>query len=300
MDLASEWAFRERAFAHLRAVQLRTGGPVRQSDVAGFTHEGDRIRLMPTMRGIWKPRQLTAALSFVTTFSGSGPAPYEDHEGPDGLLRYKWQGDDPDATDNRAMRIAMQARLPLIYFKGIAKGLYEPVFPVTLVGEEPESKQFVVAFDEVSVDHWDRRDAIDLAIVRKYAERVTKARVHQPVFRSVVLEAYGHACALCSLRHIELLDAAHIRPDSEGGEPVVTNGISMCKIHHAAYDTEIIGIRPDHVIQVRDDVLEEEDGPTLRHSLQGLHDHKMRAPRGKSRPSVDLLEERWEKFRASA
>jgi len=146
---------------------------------------------MPTMRGIWKPRQLGAALSFVTTFSGGGIAPYEDVEGPDGLLRYKWQGVDPLNADNRAMRSAMENRLPLIYFKGIAKGLYEPIYPVTLVGEEPGQMQFVVALDEVSVGHWEHRNVIDLETVRRYAMRMTKVRVHQPVFRSVVLQAHG-------------------------------------------------------------------------------------------------------------
>ena len=130
---------------------------------------------------------------------------------------------------------------------------------------------------------------------------MTKVRVHQPVFRSVVLEAYGRSCAMCNLRHTELLDAAHIRPDAEGGEPVVTNGISMCKIHHAAYDTEIVGIRPDHEIRVRGDVLEEEDGPTLRYSLQGMHGQRLRLPRQRAaRPATELLEERWEKFLESA
>jgi len=301
VDLATEWEFREGAFAHLRAVQLRTGGPVKQTDVADYRFRGQSFRLMPPQSGIWKPRQLGAALSFVSVAAREGMRPYEDHEGPDGLVRYKWRGTDPEHADNRALRAAMGHRLPLIYFKGIAKGLYEPIYPVDLVGEEPSSMQFVVALDEVSVDHWGQRDVIDLATMRRYAERVTRQRVHQPVFRSMVLRAYGSACALCNLRHTELLDAAHIRPDSRGGEPVVRNGISMCKIHHAAYDTRIIGIRPDRAVEVRPDVLEEEDGPTLRYSLQGLHGSRMRVPRSaSSKPDPELLEERWEEFRASA
>ena len=296
-----EWEFRERAFAFLRAVQLRTGGPVRQADVGFFEFRGGKYRLMPTQQGILKPRQLDAALSFVTRYSGSGYRPYDDHEGPDGLLRYKWEGTDPDHYRNRGMRLAMEARLPLIYFRAIAKGLYEPIFPVTLVGEEVAARQFVVALDEVSAGYWDNRNVIDLATRRVYAERATKVRVHQPVFRSVVLDAYGHRCALCNLRRRELLDAAHIRADADGGEPVVTNGISMCKIHHAAYDSDILGIRPDRVIRLRSDVLMEQDGPTLRYSLQGLHGEQMQVPRRRAAyPSVDLLEERWDRFKQSA
>jgi putative restriction endonuclease len=75
----------------------------------------------------------------------------------------------------------------------------------------------------------------------------------------------------------------------------------MCKIHHAAYDSDILGIRPDRVIRLRSDVLMEQDGPTLRYSLQGLHGEQMQVPRRRAaHPSVDLLEERWDRFKQSA
>jgi len=48
-----------------------------------------------------------------------------------------------------------------------------------------------------------------------------------------------------------------------GGEPVVPNGVSMCKIHHAAFDAGIFGVDPDGVrVEVRADVLSEIDGPS--------------------------------------
>ena len=49
---------------------------------------------------------------------------------------------------------------------------------------------------------------------------------------------------------------------------MVTNGIAMCKIHHAADDVNIFGISPDYRVVVRADVLKEIDGPTLRYTLQ--------------------------------
>lgn len=46
-----------------------------------------------------------------------------------------------------------------------------------------------------------------------------------------------------------MLDAAHIIPDPDpDGHPEVSNGLSLCKFHHAAFDRRIIGIRPDNVI----------------------------------------------------
>ena len=50
--------------------------------------------------------------------------------------------------------------------------------------------------------------------------------------------------------------------------PEVRNGLALCKIHHAAYDHNIIGINADYNIEVREDVLAEIDGPMLKHGLQ--------------------------------
>jgi putative restriction endonuclease len=97
-----------------------------------------------------------------------------------------------------------------------------------------------------------------------------------------------------------LLDAAHILPDARGGAPVVTNGISLCKLHHAAFDQNILGIRPDLMIEINRRVLDEIDGPMLLHGLQGFHRSPLTVPRPRQlRPDAVLLEQRYEVFRAS-
>ena len=134
---------------------------------------------------------------------------------------------------------------------------------------------------------------------RQYATRETRQRLHQRSFRERVLQAYQDRCALCRLRHPELLEAAHIIPDSEpGGDPVVPNGISLCRLHHGAFDRYFIGIRPDYTVEVRHSILEETDGPMLRHGLQGVHNQRIWTPRSAERkPDPDLLERRYERFR---
>jgi len=89
-----------------------------------------------------------------------------------------------------------------------------------------------------------------------------------------------------------------IIPDNEpGGDPIVKNGIALCKLHHAAFDNFFFGIRPDFVVEVRRDVLKETDGPMLRHGLQGLHKIRLLIPRKLDlRPDPELLERRWERF----
>lgn len=124
-------------------------------------------------------------------------------------------------------------------------------------------------------------------------------RLHQPVFRARVIRAYDTACAVCRLRHADLLDAAHILGDAESGQPVVSNGLSLCKIHHAAYDRKILGVKPDYTVQLRDDVLSEVDGPMLRYGLQEMHGRHLHLPaRRQDRPDRDALAARWEAFTA--
>ena len=78
-----------------------------------------------------------------------------------------------------------------------------------------------------------------------------------------------------------LLDAAHITPDSAlHGEPVVSNGMSLCRLHHAAFDRLLLGVHPSYVIHVRRDILEVVDDPMLRHGLQGLEGSGLWCRRG--------------------
>jgi putative restriction endonuclease len=128
-----------------------------------------------------------------------------------------------------------------------------------------------------------------------------KVRLHQHRFRELVVSAYRNRCAVCRLAHPELLDAAHILPDKdERGKPEVSNGLSLCKIHHGAYDAGIMGVAPDYRVHIREDVLEEKDGPMLVHGLQELHGTEIVLPRSKRLyPNKSYLEERFARFRAA-
>jgi putative restriction endonuclease len=224
---------------------LSTFGPeetFRYEQLAQFHFQGERVPLTDRGRGIRKPARLSAALSFSTVYtSPNGVPPYEDAEGRDGLLRYKIRGDDPRHPENVAMRAAHEQQLPLIWFVGVAAGLYLPRYPVYLVGEE--QGQFVVALDQAQRNLAAAQSPDINEDDRRYAEAITQRRLHQPLFRARVLQAYESRCAMCHLRHASLLDASHILDDKhELGQPVVPNGLALCKIHHAGFDQNIIGV----------------------------------------------------------
>ncbi|NLE80830.1 MAG: HNH endonuclease [Rhodococcus sp.] len=272
--------------------------PISRQDLLDFTIDGEMFRLMDRTRGIRKPRELPSALSISTTYRPPGAKrPYEDAMGSDGLLRYKWSTTDPDNMDNRGLRAAMASGVPLIWFYGVGPSLFQPVYPVFIVAEEPERHQFVIA-TEVARDLHVADSPVEDQL-RRYVVAETKRRLHQPVFRATVMRAYETRCAVCALRHRELLDAAHIVPDShEAGIASVTNGLAMCKIHHAAYDVHILGVTPDLVVEIRKDLLEEIDGPMLEHGLKERHGQKLMvvpAVRGE-RPNRDLLAISYDRF----
>ena len=115
-----------------------------------------------------------------------------------------------------------------------------------------------------------------------------------------VLHAYRVHCAICNLQHRSLLDAAHIIPDNVGGKPEVSNGLSLCKIHHAAYDQNILGINPDYKIEIRKDILAEIDGPMFKYGLQKMNGHKLILPRSiQNRPDINGLDIRYQKFKGA-
>lgn len=198
-------------------------------------------------------------------------------------------------AENVALRNAMQAKLPLIWFVGVAKGVFEPIYPVWIIGDEPDFLQFTLAVDSSQRFLPTQLDED----MRRYAERTTKARLHQRVFRAQVLLAYGGKCCVCRLKHSELLDAAHIISDGQPlGQPVVPNGLSMCKIHHAAFDNRILGIRPDLTLHVRHDILEEVDGWMLKGGIQDTHNKTLEIlpSQRASRPDPERLESRYADF----
>lgn len=304
--LDTDWRLRLAAFAQLRALRDRHGADIATAAelAAGFEFEGERIRLSPPRQGIWKPRQAAAALTIVTAAPRPGrPAPYDDHvDESTGFYSYRYERTDSQLPSNRAVRRAMELRRPLIYLIGLDKGLYQVVHPVYVTADSPETLTFRVEADAESWVFDPAHAEIDQrAPAREYATVAAKRRLHQHRFRRLVVHAYRTRCAVCRLRHESLLDAAHILEDRhERGLPEVPNGLALCKIHHTAYDVNILGISPDYRVHIRADILMERDGPMLKWGLQEMDGGLLSAPRDESqKPNRDFLAERFNRFRAA-
>jgi putative restriction endonuclease len=273
----------------------------------GFMFRGDRIPLVNPQRGIFKPHQMRFLLSIKTVFPKPGGKVWYDDQREvhrqifdgDETIDYAFMGQNPDAADNRWLREAFENSIPIIYFLGIAPGRYQAILPAFISGWDAQALKARVAF---GVADQDASAPPQNAIERRYSLRAVKQRLHQASFREAVISAYNGRCALSGLPEPLLLDAAHIVSDKDErlGQPVVSNGIPLSKIHHAAFDAHLIGIDPDYRLHVSDRLLMQKDGPMLE-ALKHLDGGAIHLPnRNKDRPDRDRLALRFERFKAAA
>lgn len=260
----------------------------------GAPFQGGLVTLLGA-QGIWKPKQCEYPISITSIPEG----PYNDSLKND-VLHYSYRGKDPNHPSNVLLREMMVKQIPLIYFLGIIRGRYMASWPAYITYDQPHLLQFQVEFDDRNHLYLGGEAAEKSAetLRRKYITANVLIRQHQQKFSERVIHAYQEQCALCHLRHRELLDAAHIIGDKEeGGEPVISNGLALCKIHHAAFDRFIIGITPDYIIKVRQEVLDEIDGPMLKYGIQSLQNSKLILPKSKNDfPDREKLAQRYLKF----
>ncbi len=134
---------------------------------------------------------------------------------------------------------------------------------------------------------------------------VISRRRRDPAFRDATLRAYAYTCAMCgwdgALKKQPVgLEAAHVRWHSQHGPDDPTNGVALCSLHHRLLDLGVLGLTPDHHIQVADAfVSSSETGHRLGHEL---HDRPLRDPQPRH-PKIDEAHVEWhrkEVFHGSA
>jgi putative restriction endonuclease len=290
---AEQAAIRQDIFVWLDNQVASNFGVLSRRVIESYHFHGSPLKLANPGRGIWNPKSFDSSLSILHTYSG----PYDDTLTDGSYLRYHYEASDPDAGSNRKLRKAARDGVPLVYFHGIAEGLYLPYYPVFIVEDRYDERVVIVALDKALVPSLD--SAHDTEIQRTYIERIVRTRVHQREFRQKIILAYDYTCAVCRLNNAELLDAAHITLDSSmDGIAFTPNGLALCKLHHAAYDRNLLGIDQNHRIHIAQRVL---DGPASgalnsyfrEHLGRSLHVPKAR----RLRPDCWRLAARFEQFR---
>lgn len=295
-DNERDAAIRLAAFTHLARLTDFYGEELHRKVLyKGFDFGGERIALM-AQHGIFRPKQLKTPLT-LTTSANPRNRDYQDGIAED-FISYKYQGDDPEHRDNVGMRRAMELGRPLIYFFGIGDGYYLAFWPVYILDDNRAAREVRLAagaLDQPAA----HRVAEPNDPLLKYCTAAVRARIHHRKLRERVLAAYRRRCAVCRLKYPRWLDAAHITLDAPGSRPGVPNRLSLCKLHHVAFDRHLLGINPrQHRMEVRRDLLHRADFPLLQPGLQELQGSSIELPRNTDEhPDPAALEERYEQFR---
>lgn len=294
-------SLRSSCFASLDVLCAQFGEdvPYRDGLDRGFPFRGQRVAFLSPYNGIHRARSQDgpAALSINT----SANSPYDDAEVPDGFL-YAYRSGPIDQPDNRALREAHTLGVPLVYFVATRPGSYKPLYPCYVVHDDPVARNVLVAPGKM-IGPLDERDPAPFEdpLERRYGVREARVRLHQARFRGHVLDAYSNKCTICRLKEGRLLDAAHIVGDlEEKGEPLIENGLSLCSIHHRAFDQNLVGIAPNYRVHVSRRLLEDEDGPMLD-LLKTAHEQSIEVPSRRAwRPDPERLAMRFERFAAAS
>lgn len=291
------------AFARLRELTLVYGGALPWAALTrGFAARGRTILFASAAEGIFRPAGMIGMLSLKTVVpKPKGRVWYHDQATPEletvgDVFWYAFTGSNPENTRNQWLRDAMLRRLPLIYFFGVAPGVYEPLFPAFIIEWNRDALSCGVSFSSEAIGDQQLTPAVP---ERRYALRTVQQRLHQAAFRERVLDAYGRRCALTDLPEPRLIDAAHIMSDGDElyGQPDVRNGICMSKLHHAAYDAGLIGIDTNMTIHVSKRLMLRHDGPMLELGLKALEGKPIRMPDDPlAMPDLSRLSARFQMF----
>ena len=142
MDSEVELQLRHLIFQRLAEI-VAEHGVVTRPALEALQVGNETRRIIDRNRGIWNPQSMLATLSVVSNPSG----PYADVDVGDSLLAYDYRAGSTDG-DNKKMRRAYELGLPIILLRTIRPGVFVPVFPVYVVKDDIDNRQFVLALDE--------------------------------------------------------------------------------------------------------------------------------------------------------
>ncbi len=94
-------------------------------------------------------------------------------------------------------------------------------------------------------------------------------RLGQGSFRVMVTDVYQRRCAVTRERVLPALDAAHIKPYSQGGDHAIKNGLLLRSDVHKLLDKGYVTVSPDHRFEVSRKVKEDFDNGRHYYSYHG-------------------------------
>ena len=156
------------------------------------------------------------------------------------------------------------------------------------IGELIEEQQQIGAYRESLIDE------VESPFSTTKPKRQTGAytKVRDAGFRQAIMRLYDYTCAVCELRIVTMdgesaSEAAHIIPFRVSQNDDTRNGVSLCKLHHWAFDRGLFSLSENHRVVVSG--LMSEDRPT-EWKLTELEDTRIQLPdRVQFRPAQEAM-----------
>lgn len=91
----------------------------------------------------------------------------------------------------------------------------------------------------------------------EYRSILSKVRIGQGAFRSIITEAYQRKCAISGEKTLPVLQAAHIKPYAQSGPHKLSNGLLLRSDIHTLFDAGYLTVTPEKVVEVSPRIREE-------------------------------------------
>ena len=91
----------------------------------------------------------------------------------------------------------------------------------------------------------------------EYREVLSRVRVGQGTFRTLITDAYQRRCAISGEKTLPALEAAHIKPYAESGPHAISNGLLLRSDLHKLFDSGYMTVTPEHRVEVIGRIKEE-------------------------------------------
>lgn len=183
------------------------------------------------------------------------------------------KGDQKETASNKALINAIEDPIPIYLFtseEGDTQYDYGGIVEVQDYEYVSDGARMVYRFqiERLGISAWDeyRQTASEVeettseppALTEKTTEYTTaESKVRSSVFTRRVKQRYDYRCAACGARRFSPegnpeVESAHIYPKSEDGPDHIQNGITLCKLHHWAFDRGWFSIDDDLSIIVKE------------------------------------------------
>lgn len=114
-----------------------------------------------------------------------------------------------------------------------------------------------------------------------------RRRLGQGTFKLLIADAYGRRCAVTGEKTLPVLEAAHIRPVSLGGQHRLENGLLLRSDVHTLFDAGYVTVTPQHRFRVSARLKADWSNGRAYYDLEN---REVSVPTGEAGPSMEELE----------